>query len=138
MRPGRELDVIIAEQVFNHKVFIKKRVPYELTPQGDRPLRFYSTEIQAAWEIVEAMNITLIPIENGTWFALVGPNDGWKSPADFIGYLQTGKFVKSGAAVEKTAPLSICLAAQSAIASRNLQNSRPENEASTSSAELLQ
>ena len=124
MRPGRELDTAIATQVFNHEVFIHKKIPYEKTPKGDRPLRFYSREIEAAWEVVEKMGITMIPIVNNTWFALIGPKDGWKSPADFISYLQSGNFVNAGAAVAENAPLTICLAAIKAIESRNAEMSK--------------
>ena len=45
------------------------------------------------------MSMALIPIEYGTWFAFIRRQDRWKSPAEFIQYLQTGKFVDSGAAV---------------------------------------
>jgi hypothetical protein len=118
MRPGRELDCTIAEQVFEHRVFVKKRMLFEETPKGERPLREYTKDIAAAWEVAEKMSISMIPIENGNWFAMVGSEYGWKSPADFIQYMQTGKFVDSGAAVGVSAPLVICLAAMKAIETR--------------------
>jgi hypothetical protein len=118
MRPGRELDCSIAQEVFGHRVYVKKRVLYEDAPKGERPLREYTKQMSWAWEVAEKMNISLIPIEGGQWFALVGPEFGWRSPADFIQYLQEGNFVNSGAAVGTDAPMMICLAAMKAIATR--------------------
>jgi hypothetical protein len=118
MRPGRELDCQIAQEVFGHRVFVKKRVLYEDAPLGERPLPDYTKDIRWAWEVAEKMSISLIPIENGSWFALVGPEAGWKSPGDFIQYLGTGEFVNSGAAVGPSAPLMICVAAMKAVETR--------------------
>lgn len=111
MRPGRELDTMIAQHVFGHEVIIKRKIPTEVTSAGERPLREYSKEIGAAFDIAKHLNISLIPIENGQWFALKGGNEGFKSPAEFIQYLAEGNFVDAGAAVTESAPLSICLAA---------------------------
>jgi hypothetical protein len=122
MRPGRELDTSIAQQVFGHFVFVKNKELYERAPKGDRPLRKYSKEIAPAWEVAEKMKVSLIPVENNQWFALVGGADGWKSPADYITYLQTGKFVEAGAAVGDEVPLIICLAALKAVEARKLQS----------------
>lgn len=119
MRPGRQLDVAIAENVFHRNVFVKKKVLHETTEHGDRPLRGYSREIGAAWEVVQAMGIGLLPVENGQWFAIVGEGpDGWATPADFIKFLQSGNFVNAGAALAETAPLAICIAAIRAVESR--------------------
>ncbi len=115
MRPGRELDCSIAQEVLGFEVYVKARVLYEKTPQGDRPLRTYSKEIQWAWEVAEKMSISLIPIENGAWFALVGNNEGWKSPAELITYLQTGNFINAGASVGPNPAHMICVAAMQAI-----------------------
>lgn len=111
MRPGRELDTMIAQHVFGHEVVIKRKIPTEVTPAGERPLREYSKEIGAAFDVAKFLNISLIPIENGQWFALKGGNEGFKSPAEFIKYLAEGNFIDAGAAVTESAPLSICLAA---------------------------
>ncbi len=118
MRPGRETDCAIAQNVFGYRVYVKRRVLYEETANGERPLRPYSKEIEWAWEVASKMGISLIPIENGAWFALVGNREGWKSPAAFIEYLQTGEFAKAGAAVGDDAPRIICAAALTAIESR--------------------
>ena len=111
MRPGRELDTMIAQHIFNHEVVIKRKIPTEVTPAGDRPLREYSKEIGAAFDVAKKLNISLIPIEGGQWFALRGQGEGFTSPAQFIQYLSAGNFVDAGAALTESAPLSICLAA---------------------------
>jgi hypothetical protein len=73
-----------------------------------------------AWEIVSLLPMTLIPIEDGSWFALVGEKKGWTDPGEFLRFLQTADFVKAGAAVAVTAPLTICLAALKAVEKRDL------------------
>lgn len=118
MRPGRELDTLIAKHVFGHEVIIKRKIPTEVTQAGERPLREYSKEIGAAFDIAVKMNISLIPIEGGSWFALAGGKDGFASPGDFMKYLGAGDFENAGAAVTESAPLSICLAGIRAVESR--------------------
>jgi hypothetical protein len=119
MRPGRELDVAIAKQVFGHNVKVKKKELWEDAPKGERPLRKYSSDVEATWEVIEKMKISLIPISDGTWFAMVGTGQGWKSPADFFQYLQTGHFVNAGAAVGENLPLTVCIAAIKAVEHRH-------------------
>jgi hypothetical protein len=110
---------LIAQQVMGYPVTQQKREVFEATDKGTRPLNHYSTDMAAAWEVVEKMGITLIPIENANWFALVGGKDGrWRSPAEFMQYLQTADFTQAGAAVGESAPLVICIAAIKAIQSR--------------------
>ena len=115
MRPGRELDTLIAQHIFNHQVIIKRKVPTEVTPAGERPLRLYSKEIGAAFDVASSLNISLIPIEGGQWFALAGKAEGFGSPAQFIQYLSEGNFVDAGAAVSESPALSICLAAMKSV-----------------------
>jgi len=115
MRPGRELDTMIAQHIFGHEVVIKRKVPTEVTPSGERPLREYSKEIGAAFDVAKKLNISLIPIEGGQWFALKGKEEGFTSPASFIEYLSAGNFVDAGAAVTESPSLSICLAAMKAV-----------------------
>jgi len=119
MRPGRETDCAISQQVFGYRVYVKKHVLFEETPKGERPLSRYTKEMEAAWDVAEKMKISIIPVETNNWFALVGaPQDGWKSPAEFITYIQTGEFAQAGAALEQTAPLAICTAALRSIEGR--------------------
>ena len=118
MRPGRELDTMIAKYIFNHEVVIRRKVPTEVTPAGERPLRLYSKEIGAAFDVARELNISIIPIEGGQWFALAGKKDGFVSPADFIAYLQAGNFVEAGAAIGENPAESICMAAMNAYQSK--------------------
>lgn len=115
MRPGRELDTFIAKEVLGHTIKVKQKELWEEAPKGERPLRKYSRDISAAWEVAEKMNITLIPVAGDTWFAMVGKHERWESPADFLQYLQGGNFVQSGAAVGNNIAEVICLAALKAI-----------------------
>jgi hypothetical protein len=115
MRPGRELDTFIAKQVIGHNVKVKQKELWEETPEGERPLRKYSRDMSAAWEVMEKMNITLIPVEGQKWFAMVGKDERFKGPAEFLQYLQSGNFINSGAAVGENIPETICLAAIKAI-----------------------
>lgn len=128
MRPGRELDTLLAQHVFGHEVIIKRKIPTEVTPSGERPLREYSKEIGAAFDIAKRFNISLIPIENGQWFALKGGKEGYKSPAEFIQYLSEGNFVNAGAAVTESAPLSICLAALKYIEAKLAQEKLDQDQ----------
>jgi Phage ABA sandwich domain len=113
----RELDLLVSENVLGHQILgNRKGTLKERTRDGQvRPLRPYSSDINAAWEVVRRMGITLIPIENDQWFGLVGKTKGWASPGEFLKYLQTADFVNAGAAVADTAPLTICLAALKAL-----------------------
>lgn len=118
MRPGRELDTLIAKHIFNHQVVIKRKIPTEVTPAGERPLREYSKEIGAAFDVAKKLNISLIPIQGGSWFALAGGNEGFATPADFIKYLGAGNFADAGAAVTDNPALSISIAAIKSVESR--------------------
>jgi hypothetical protein len=126
MKAGRDLDRIISEYVLGYANVKQKNAGFvEATPLGTRPLAAYSKDMSAAWEVATAMAITLIPIEDGSWFAMAGKRGGWRSPAEFLQYLQTGEFSRSGAAVAETAPLAICLAAYAAMEKRRAQGIAP-------------
>lgn len=120
MNKSRELDRLMAKEVLGHETYHEKNGALrERLPSGQsRPLRAFSSDIAAAWEIVEKLGITLLPVDQG-WFALVGQKKGWTSPAEFITYLQTADFTKSGAAVGEEAPMTICLAAMKAVERRD-------------------
>ena len=119
MKAGKDLNLLISQKVLGYGVAKQKNGPWvEATPKGTRPLLSYSTEVGAAWEVVEKFGMTLIPIADGSWFAFVGNSNGWASPADFIKFLSDSEFAKAGAAVAETAPLSICLAAVAALEKR--------------------
>ncbi|MFL5783454.1 MAG: hypothetical protein ACJ76H_02520 [Bacteriovoracaceae bacterium] len=128
MRPGRELDTLIAQHIFGHEVIIKRKIPTEVTPAGERPLREYSKSAGAAFEVAEKMKISLIPIEGNQWFALCGPTEGFKSPADFMEFIGKGNFQNSGAAVAETAALAISLAAIKAVETRLAQEQQKNDD----------
>lgn len=136
MRPGRELDTFIAREIFGYNVKVKQKELWEEAPLGDRPLRKYSREIAAAWDVMDKMNITLIPVEDGQWFAMVGQEKRWKSPAAFLEFLQTGNFVESGAAVGTNVPETICYAAMKAVETR-ARKANPDSRESTAAAEEI-
>ncbi|RZA26050.1 MAG: hypothetical protein EOP10_04855 [Proteobacteria bacterium] len=119
----RELDLYMAQKVLGNKTYNDKNgQPREMLESGQsRPLRSYSSDMGAAWEVVEKMGISILPVEQG-WFALVGNAKGWESPADFINYLQTADFAHSGAAVGESAAATICIAAMKAIERRDSDN----------------
>jgi hypothetical protein len=112
------MDRIIASEVMGHPVTQQKREVFEATAKGTRPVHPYSTDIAAAWEVVERMGITLIPVADGSWFAFVGPNGRWNTPADFIRFLQNENFTQAGAAVGEDAAFTICQAALKAVQNR--------------------
>ncbi len=118
MKAGRQLDLVIAQNVMGYPLHQQNDEIFETTPSGVRNLHEYSSRIDAAWEVAVQMGITLIPIEGGSWFALAGSKEGWGSPAEFMECLQKADFAHVGAAVTQSAPLSICLAAVKAAEKR--------------------
>ena len=134
MRPGRELDTRIAREIFGHEVWATNKTLHERAELGKRPLREYTREMEWAWEVADKMKISLLPIENGQWFAFAGTLEGWKSPKEFIDYLQTGNFLEAGAAVGGSAPLVICIAALKAMEKRNEQ-AKEDAESTAAGAE---
>lgn len=127
MSQAREIDVLMAKQVLGHHVFHEKSgaIKERLATGQTRPLRPYTLDISAAWEVVEALHMTVLPVKDG-WFALVGKDHGWSSPADFLTYLQTADFATAGAAVGEKAPLTICLAALKALERRQSAAAAPD------------
>jgi hypothetical protein len=142
MRPGREIDARIAKEIFGHKVWAQAKVLYESAPKGDRPLRNYSKEMEWAWEVVEKMKVTLIPIEGGQWFAFVGPREkiGWESPDAVLKFLEAKQFEDCGAAIGENVPLLICQASLIANEKRVAKQAGTENdgvEQSATSASIM-
>lgn len=119
MSKPTKLDMMISQDVLGNVVNYEKNGSMRETLPGgqSRPLRTYSQDIASAWEVVQKLGITLIPIEQG-WFAMVGKGEGWSSPAEFLVFLQQADFAKSGAAIGEHAPMTICLAAMKAIEHR--------------------
>jgi hypothetical protein len=115
MRPGREMDTRIAREVFGHEVWATNKTLHEKTPDGKRPLRNYTKEIEWAWEVAQQMRISIMPVNEDQWFAFVAGNTGWKSPQEFAEFLQAGNFKGCGAAVGESIPTVICEAALRAL-----------------------
>jgi hypothetical protein len=109
-----------------HVVTQQKREVFESTEKGTRPLAEYTSDIEAAWEVAEKHAITLIPIKENAWFALVGRGERWSSPADFLKFLGEGKFLNAGAAVGESAPMTICQAALKAVENAEIAARAPE------------
>lgn len=104
MKPGRELDLLIAEKVMGYdpieNMVYDAQPPISVVPPW-RPLPYYSTDIAAAWEVVEKMR------EESVYSFI----DNTQSPG--------GKYFCSMVTIDKgmagaraaTAPHAICLAA---------------------------
>jgi hypothetical protein len=120
MRPGRELDVRIAKEVFGHNVWAQNKELFENAEKGDRPLRKYSKDIEWAMEVAKKMKVALLPVAGGDWFAFVGPEKsaGWESPQAMLQFLEAGNFNDCGAAVGTDAAKLICEAALKAVEKR--------------------
>lgn len=128
MRPGREIDTKIAQEIFGYQVYPKNKVLHESAPLGERPLRKYSKEIEWAFEVAKQARISLIPIEGGQWFAFAANNQGWKSPQELLQILESGDFSVCGAAVSEDPAEAICQAAL--VAAEKLKDQDGENSAS--------
>lgn len=112
IQEDRGIDKIMATKILGHEIFNEQNgsTKEKLENGQTRPLRNYSKEIGAAWEVANKIGVTLLPTSEG-WFALIGAEAQWKSPAEFVEYLAKGNFVNSGAAVSPDGPMAICLAA---------------------------
>lgn len=113
MKNTRDLDVKIAEVVFGHSVSGEGKTLIETTAKGERPLRKYTTDLSEAWAVAERFQISLIPIENGQWFAFAGPAEikGWRSPRILFDFLNAGEFTDCGASLQPNPAHAICEAA---------------------------
>jgi hypothetical protein len=112
MKPGRELDAEVETKVFGHTLTWEStgergnKVPFWSNGGTPCPVRFYSTDIAAAMEVVEKFYsfwLQRTPSLKGLWCA---------------GFAGTphGTVVSSvGEAFAETAPHAICLAALKAV-----------------------
>ena len=98
MKAGSELDALIAEKVMGYRRAKSGGNGIWIDKHGFEPNHnsYYSTDIRAAWEVVEKIGSISIagPISNG----------------DFICCLAPGKAV-----ARKTVPHAICIAALAAV-----------------------
>lgn len=107
LNPGRELDKLIAEKVMGRSIFsIGGEEPYRLQEgdeeKGTRNLAYYSTDIAAAWEVVEKME--------GIW-DIHSTSGGWRV---YLAVRKDGS-AKHTIAGEKTIEHTICIAALKAV-----------------------
>jgi hypothetical protein len=113
MKSGRELDALIAEKVMGYPAFAKQvleQLGAHLLGEGEHEhclvcgrgidgtlecLPYYSTDIAAAWEVVEKLRLAIAPGDEGGWIA-----------ASSAYHLDAGRAERAD-----TAPHAICLAA---------------------------
>jgi hypothetical protein len=117
MEAGRELDQLIATKVMKHTVFsISPIVLIGLQEANEngatRDLAHYSTDISAAWEVVEKF-------QKEAWKVTVS-NLGDRSKFENDDYIFDRWICRVGTnrAKADTAPLAICLAALKAVGER--------------------
>lgn len=124
MKPGRELDALIAEKVFegyildynNYGNFL---VAFKTDSEGIaiwEDLPNYSTDISAAWQVVEKLKDTL---DGNKWtgeFNLFYNGQDYECWWSFSRQTEDGLYETSKeAGVADTAPLAICLASLKAV-----------------------
>ena len=116
MEPGREMDIKIAVEIFGLEVdgdicedqdfpqwngdflhIVSDEVPKP-------PLKHYSTEISAAWELVEKKRLTVHPTYDG--YEVVYCNASGSGEKNWVGTTNGIKWIFG-----KTAPEAICKAA---------------------------
>lgn len=107
---GRELDLLVAERVLGDMVA-------RHTAMGPRP---YSTDIAAAWEVVEKLREMVASVRAGS--LVITPyaypqvsGDEWCVMHNYDGY--DGRHDARWRVSAKTAPHAICLAALQALGS---------------------
>lgn len=118
MEPGRELDALVAENVFGAKVNFERRYPRadlklyhpccpamedRCSPEDYFDVPEYSTDIAAAWEVFEKLlgkeaHAAICRRHDGRWLVVDDCGDGFDLIAD-----------------GETAPHAICLAALKAV-----------------------
>jgi hypothetical protein len=135
MRPSREIDARVAQEIFGYQVVTHNNVLHESAEKGIRPLPDYSQSMEWAWTVADKMRVSMIPVEDGNWFAFVGPQKGWSSPEAFLEFLRTGDFAECGAAVGRSPAMVICEAAL--VANQKQQASEGLTAQSTTEAKEI-
>lgn len=112
MNPGRELDALIAEKVLGHELGrFGHGDAIEIITYGPHfiPIPRYSTSIEAAWEVVEKLDLfgcKDLPGYGPIWYVLGKNTAGWViADTRDMGWSVEGD----------TAPHAICVAALKAI-----------------------
>lgn len=123
MNPGRELDALIAEKVMawvvsyqGTKDMFMRDPTIDEDDLGQSPLYAvppYSTDIAAAWEVVEKMKLSVVN-HHGSWLA--GPTDYSEARGEDDRLITAIIGIEDGNDVGgNTAPHAICLAALKAV-----------------------
>lgn len=129
MNPGRKLDALVGEHVMGLQKYQNDNEGYsrdtfvyahnDIHPETGKPIFVvdcpaYSTEIEAAWEVVEELNA------NGWNVCIASRTDG--KHACFI----TKEFADNGSApYHESVPHAICLAALHALGFSEFEPERP-------------
>lgn len=112
MKPGRELDALVAEQVFDDHVekrFGSEDTWYINNPMPLRSLPHYSTSIADAWLVVEKMT-------KAAWLPHIWvPHEPQLLYRVELVYDWAGESSKRAFSEADTAPHAICLAALRAV-----------------------
>lgn len=108
MKPGREVDALVAEKVMGIRVTFEQGDYWPPARPGEnfstQPIRAYSTNIAAAWEVVENLN------DFGSF------NLKRTGPAGWIARLRDWRATPTTIeASAPSAPHAICLAALKAV-----------------------
>lgn len=119
MKPGRELDALIAERVMGYRRLeaypFREGFPCFVNPSGleiyPSMIPEYSTSIAAAWEVVNEMqgNKWVFRIQSPYCNVIPG---AWEA---FFGYKHVNEDTFMEARRAETAPHAICLAALKAV-----------------------
>lgn len=127
MMPGRSLDQLIEDKIFNQPVNVVVEVN-----EGIKPLPHYSTDIKAAWLVVDKDLIeSIVRISDGRWFArcVINDRDEDYNEAFRPGFnLDNGYYEipiydepnRKDGAFGETAPHAICLAALKAVEGKQI------------------
>lgn len=110
MPAGREMDKAISQYVFGNKEFVCRHSDddYHVVNEQNGLIAYlyvphYSINIAAAWEVVEKMEMWVVPAHDSQ-----GDRAGWNA-------CPYGDYSKYGATNANTAPLAICRAALKAL-----------------------
>ena len=111
MKPGRELDALIAEKVFGIYVhdlgqmfrFVDDYKKGDIATAESCPVPAYSTDIAAAWEVVEKLGAASFHLQKHP------SAEGWEASFG-IGFSGDERFAYFRA-IAPTAPHAICLVA---------------------------
>lgn len=111
---GRELDALVARDVFGLEVHTEP-IGFMFVRHGntDGPVMPYSTDIAAAWMIVEKLGLSLVRMTNGNWWAGRFREGTYFSSDVELGVVDGN--LEDGAEAP-TAPEAICRAALAAVA----------------------